>query len=273
MRWREHGLLFDPGEGTQRQFIFAGVAPTYVTHIFISHFHGDHCLGLGSMLMRLNLDKVPHPVHCYYPASGQIYFERLRYGTIYHQTIQIVEHPISKEGIVHETQDFRVEARFLQHGVETLGWRVTEADTRKFDKLKLDACGIEGPLVRKLEQEGKLLSKGRLVHLDEVSHLRKGDSIAVVLDTLPCRAAFELASHAKLLLCESTYLEAHRHLAEKHSHLTASQAAQIAQKAGVELLVLTHFSARYQDLEGFAKEARALFPNTQIAEDFKIISF
>ena len=102
IRWNEQGLLFDPGEGTQRQFIFANVSPTHVSHIFISHFHGDHCLGLGSMLMRLNLDKVPHPVHCYYPASGQVYFERLRYGTIYHQTIQIVEHPVSHEGIVHK---------------------------------------------------------------------------------------------------------------------------------------------------------------------------
>src|ERR1700681_755253 len=124
LRWNEEGFLFDPGEGTQRQFIFAGMAPPVVTHILISHFHGDHCYGLGSMLMRLNLDKVSHPIHCYYPASGQIYFERLRYGTIYHQTIQIVEHPVFKEGIVHEDETFRIEARFLQHGVDTLGWRV-----------------------------------------------------------------------------------------------------------------------------------------------------
>ena len=82
LRWNEEGFLFDPGEGTQRQFIFADVAPPTVTRIFVSHFHGDHCLGLGSMLMRLNLDKVTHPIHCYYPASGKVYFDRLRYGTI-----------------------------------------------------------------------------------------------------------------------------------------------------------------------------------------------
>src|SRR5271168_3343897 len=119
-RWNEEGLLFDPGEGTQRQFIFANVAPTCVNRIFISHFHGDHCLGLGSMLMRLNLDKVNHPVHCYYPASGQVYFERLRHGTIYHQTIQIVEHPIKNEGVVVQDEHFTIEARFLSHGVEAL---------------------------------------------------------------------------------------------------------------------------------------------------------
>lgn len=71
LRWNGEGLLFDPGEGTQRQFIYANIAPTVVSRIFISHFHGDHCLGLGSMLMRLNLDRVLHPIHCYYPASGK----------------------------------------------------------------------------------------------------------------------------------------------------------------------------------------------------------
>src|SRR3990172_6561517 len=94
LRWNEEGLLFDPGEGTQRQFIFADIAPPVVTRILISHFHGDHCLGLGSMFMRLNLDKITHPIHCYYPASGKRYFDRLRYGTSYHELIQVVEHPV-----------------------------------------------------------------------------------------------------------------------------------------------------------------------------------
>ena len=273
VRWRKKGFLFDPGEGTQRQFIFARVAPTHVTDIFISHFHGDHCLGLGSMLMRLNLDKVPHPVHCYYPGSGQVYFERLRYGSIYHQTIQIVEHPIFKEGIVHRDDDFCIEARFLEHGVDNVGWRITEADTRKFDKEKLTARGIIGPLVRTLEAEGELCIEGKKVNLDEVSHIRKGDVLAVAIDTLPCPAILDLARGAKLFLCESTYLEEHRTLAEKHAHLTARQAAQLAKEAGVQTLVLTHFSARYQDLEGFAKEARAVFPHTVIAEDLKSIPF
>lgn len=273
VRWNEEGLLFDPGEGTQRQFIHANVAPTHVSRIFISHFHGDHCLGLGSMLMRLNLDKVPHPIHCYYPASGRIYFERLRFGTIYHQTIHVIEHPIFEEGIVHEDEHFRIEARFLEHGVDNLGWRITEPDTRKFDKAKLDAHGVIGPLVRELESKGALRINGKMVVLDDVSHVRRGDVVAVTIDTLPCQPAIDLAQGAKLLLCESTYLESHRHLAEKHFHLTAKQAAEIAKKAGVELLVLTHFSARYQDLEEFGKEARVVFPNTLIAEDLKIISF
>jgi len=273
VRWNEEGLLFDPGEGTQRQFIHANVAPTHVTRIFISHFHGDHCLGLGSMLMRLNLDKVPHPIHCYYPGSGRIYFERLSHATIYHQTIRIIEHPIFEEGVIEENAHFRIEARFLEHGVDNLGWRITESDTRKFDKAKLQACGVVGPLVRELEEKGQLQIEGKTVFLDDVSHVRPGDVLAVAIDTLPCPSVVDLAKGAKLFLCESTYLESHRHLAEKHFHLTALQAAEMAKEAGVEILVLTHFSARYQDLEEFGKEARTVFPNTLIAEDLKIIPF
>jgi ribonuclease Z len=273
VRWNEEGFLFDPGEGTQRQFIFANVAPTSVNRIFISHFHGDHCLGLGSMLMRLNLDKVPHPVHCYYPASGQTYFERLRHGTIYHQTIQIVEHPIKHEGIVEEDKHFRIEARFLNHAVDNLGWRITERDIRKFDNLKLLAAGVKGPNVRLLEEKAEIVVDGKKVYLDDVSYLKPGDVLAIAIDTLPCQAAIDLAKGAKLFLCESTYLESHRDLAEKHHHLTALQAAEIAKQAGVKSLILTHFSARYQDSEDFANEARTVFPNTAAAEDLKVFPF
>lgn len=269
--WNEEGLLFDPGEGTQRQFIFANVAPTCVTRIFVSHFHGDHCLGLGSMLMRLNLDKVTHPIHCYYPASGKKYFDRLHYGTIYHETIQVIEHPVEQPGLVEDDGHFRIEAAFLNHGVDNIAWRLTEPDRRKFDKEKLKAFGIQGPLVKELEKKGEIFIQGKRVTLDEVSWIRKGDSIAIVSDTRPCLSAIEIARGAKLLLCESTYLEEHHELAEKHQHLTAKQAATIAKEAGVEKLVLTHFSARYLYAHEFVKEASPIFPNVEAAEDMKVI--
>jgi ribonuclease Z len=273
VRLRGEGLLFDPGEGTQRQFIFANVAPTVVTRIFVSHFHGDHCLGLGSMLMRLNLDKVTHPIHCYYPESGKVYFDRIRYGSIYHENIHVIEHPIRTAGVVHEDENFRIEAAFLEHGVDTLGWRITERATRKFDKEKLALSGVKGQLVRALEKEGVVEVNGRKVHVNDVSEMRPGDVLAVVIDTRNCAQAIELAKNARVFLCESTYLEAHKHLAEKHHHLTAKQAAEIAKAAGVELLILTHFSARYQDVEVFGEEARAIFPNTLVADDLRRFSF
>jgi ribonuclease Z len=272
-RWNDEGLLFDPGEGTQRQLIFANVAPPVISRIFISHFHGDHCLGLGSMLMRLNLDKVTHPIHCYYPASGKKYFDRLRYGTSYHETITVVEHPVSKAGLVEDDGKFRIEATFLEHGIDNIGWRITEPATRKFDQEKLDSYGIQGPSVKELIAKGKLLIDGKDIHLDDVSRIRQGDSIAVVIDTRYCQNAIDIAKGAKILLCESTYLEQHRELAYQHFHLTAKQAATIAKEAGVHQLILTHYSARYQNLQEIEDEAVVVFPNTHLAEDLKRFPF
>ena len=273
VRWNEEGLLFDPGEGTQRQFIFAEVAPTCVKRIFISHFHGDHCLGVGSMLMRLNLDKVTHPIHCYYPASGKKYFDRLRYGTIYHEVIQVIEHPVKYGGVVEDDGTFKIEAVFLEHGVDNIGWRVTEADTTKFYPEKLKEATIRGAQVRELEEKGSVVIDGKMICLEDVSYTRPGDSIAVVIDTRFCPQAIAIAKGAKILLSESTYLEEEKKLAREHYHLTAKQAAMIAKEAGVKQLILTHFSARYQDANAFLAEAREIFPNTEVSEDYKRFEF
>lgn len=273
LRWNTEGFLFDPGEGTQRQFIFAEIAPPTVTRIFVSHFHGDHCLGLGSMLMRLNLDRVKHTVHCYYPASGKKHFDRLRYGTIYQDNLDVVEHPVHEEGIVDTQNGFTIEARFLKHGVDNIAWRITEDDTVKFDKEKLKALGIKGPLVKELEVNKKVDVNGKTIALEDVSWIRKGDTFSVVIDTLYCDAAIEAAKDAKMLLCESTYLEEHKDLALDHKHLTAKQAALIAKNANAQQLILTHYSARYRNVALFEEEAKEVFPNSFAADDFKRFPF
>ncbi|MGR3973869.1 MAG: ribonuclease Z [Candidatus Rhabdochlamydia sp.] len=273
VRWNEEGLLFDPGEGTQRQFIFANIAPPVVTRIFVSHFHGDHCLGLGSMLMRLNLDKVKHPIHCYYPASGKHYFDRLRYGTAYHENICVIEHPIAEEGVVHEDETFCIEAYRLEHGIENFAYRVIEKDQRRFHKELLAKAGVQGPLIKQMIANGFLEIGGKRICLDEVSFIQKGDVFASVLDTLPCEGAIKAAKQATVLLCESTYLKEHEHLARAYLHMTAEQAAVLALQSDVKLLILTHFSARYQEESLFAKEARQIFSHVVAAEDLKVIPF
>src|SRR5918911_3629772 len=115
LRWDAYGLLFDPGEGTQRQMIFANVPASAITHILITHFHGDHCLGLAGILQRLSLDRVPHTVRIFYPASGQMYFDNLRSASIYYDTARIEQHPISHAGVVHDAGDFVLETERLEH--------------------------------------------------------------------------------------------------------------------------------------------------------------
>lgn len=273
LRWNHEGFLFDPGEGTQRQFIYANIAPTCITRIFISHFHGDHCLGLGSMLMRLNLDKITRPIHCYYPGRYKKFFDRLRYGTVYHDTLNVVEHPVYESGLVHEENGFRIEATFLDHGIDCIGWRIQEEDQIKFDKEALQRHHLRGPLVKELETNKKVQIGDQTITLEEVSWVRKGDIFAYALDSQKCPQIIDLAKDAKLFVCESTYMDQDKHLAESHRHMTAKQAAQIAKDAQAKQLVLTHFSARYQRTQDLLEEARTIFPNTEVAEDFKIIPF
>ena len=223
------------------------------------------------MLMRLNLDGVKQ-VHVYYPASGKKFFDRLRYGTIYHETIEVIEHPIEAEGLVDTMGGFSIEAYRLQHGIY-FGYRIKENDEIKFYKDKLKEKGIWGPAVKQLQQDGYLIVEGNKVLLDEVSYLRKGDVVAVVLDTRYCEGALKTAQGAKILLAQSTYLESEKDLAHSHYHMTAKQAGLLAKEAGAEKVVLTHFSARYVSGSDFENEARTLFPNAFAAEDLSVFPF
>ena len=100
------------------------------------------------MLKRLNLDKVTHPIHCYYPASGQVYFDRLRYGTMYHENITVIEHPVQKPGLSKKTRNFALKHFALEHGVENFAWRIKEKDSVNLINQKLKEKGVQGPVVR-----------------------------------------------------------------------------------------------------------------------------
>ncbi|MFZ3570633.1 ribonuclease Z [Streptomyces sp. BH097] len=254
LRWDSEGILFDPGEGTQRQMLRAGVAAHDLNRICVTHFHGDHSLGLAGVIQRINLDRVPHPVTAHYPASGQRFFDRLRYSTAYRETVDIAEEPVAGDGaVLADTPVYRLEARRLSHPVESYGYRLVEPDGRRMLPERLAAHGIKGPDVGRLQKEGAL----RGVTLDEVSEVRRGQRVAFVMDTRLCEGVDALAEGCDLLVIESTFLDEDERLATDHGHLTASQAARVARDAGVRHLVLTHFSQRYTDPQEFARQARA----------------
>ncbi|MEU6850667.1 ribonuclease Z [Actinacidiphila alni] len=253
LRWDREALLFDPGEGTQRQMLHAGVAAHDLTRICVTHFHGDHSLGLAGVLQRISLDRVPHPVTVHFPASGRHFFDRLRYATAYHEAAELRPEPVTADGVLAATPAFTLEARALSHPVDSYGYRLTEPDGRRMLPDKLAAAGITGPDIARLRREGTLNG----VTLDEVSVPRRGQRFAFVMDTRLCDAVPALAEGCDLLVIESTFLDADARLAADHGHLTAGQAAAVARDAGVRHLVLTHFSQRYPDPAAFAEQARA----------------
>ncbi|KWX01943.1 Ribonuclease Z [Carbonactinospora thermoautotrophica] len=260
--WDGEGILFDPGEGTQRQMLHAGVTAHDITRICVTHLHGDHCLGLPGVIQRLSLDGVDHPVQLAYPASGERFVRRLRYASAFYEVAEVVEHPLrGAEALVAESTKppFRIVARRLDHGLEAYGYRLEEPDGRRMLPERLAAAGINGPDVGRLQRQGWLDVDGRRVTLEEVSAPRPGQRFAFVMDTRLCDAAFALAEGADLLVCEATFTTRDAALAAEHGHLTAAQAARIATESGARVLVLTHFSQRYRDLSVLLEEAREIF--------------
>lgn len=275
LRFDDLGILFDPGEGTQRQMVHAGLSASQITHIAITHFHGDHCLGFAGMVQRISLDRVPHPIEVFYPASGQIFFDRLRHATIFHDQSRLVPRPLvarTGEAIVAgRSGAFQFLARPLDHAVDCIGYRLQEDDGRRMIPEKLEALGIRGPAVGALSRDGKITIDGREIRVEDVSVFRKGQSVAVTMDTRMCDGARALARDADLLVSEATYLSTESEEAHAHMHLTALEAATMAREEGVRRVALTHFSQRYTTLEPFRVEASAAHPDAVVAHDLAVV--
>jgi ribonuclease Z len=267
LRAADEGIVFDPGEGTQRQMAIVGVSPPSITRICVTHLHGDHCLGLPGLIQRLSLDRVSRPVPLHHPRSGAPYIERLRRASIFDDVTDIRPRPVDGAEVLDRTETLTVSARPLLHRVDTVGYRIEGVPHVNFDADALERLGVRGPDVGRLRREGAIDVDGRTITVDEVSQTSAGTVVAFVMDTAMCDDALELARDADLLICESTFLDENRDLATEYGHLTARQAAQLARDAGARSLLLTHFSQREPDTARYVEEAAAVFPRVVGADD------
>ena len=273
LRWDGEGLLFDPGEGSQRQLLLAGAPASTVTRLCLTHFHGDHCLGVPGVVQRLSVDGVRHPVRAYFPASGQQFFARLRHACVFHDLAEVREEPVVADGPIATGAFGVLEARRLDHSIDAVGYRLIEPDGRRLVPELLARFGIAGPAIGELQRAGSIQTSGRTVRLSEVSEPRRGQRFGFVMDTRLCDAVYALADGADLLVIEATFLSEDSELATRYGHLTARQAAQVAAECGVRRLVLTHFSQRYTDSQRYRDEAAEVFDgDLVIAEDLARVS-
>ncbi len=266
LQWEGQFFLFDPGEGTQRQLVQFGLPAAKISKIFISHFHGDHCLGLPGVIQRLSLAGIEHKLEIYYPASGRRFLQHLLQSASFYNRLQIKEMPLQEPGLVLSQDKLQILSTPLSHSLESWGYRLQVPDSWTVQPRKLPSA-LQGELIGLLKEQGSIEIKGQLVRLQDVAVYKPGPSLAYVLDTRYCQAALELAQGADMLVAEATYLESELGLAEKYGHLTASQAAQLAIQAGVSKLVLLHFSQRYNSLAEFKEQAGALHPDLVVARD------
>jgi ribonuclease Z len=270
LRWDGKGFLFDPGEGAQRQLTLAGVAACSIHYICITHFHGDHCLGLAGMAQRLSLDNCDHPVHIFFPEEGGIYVERLCAAAIYQTKIDLILHPTKQCGMtdLFETEEFVLKMHSLDHSVPTIGFRLQEPDGVRFDPEKLKPAGVYGPMVGELERKGVIEVENRIVRLEDVTVSRRGSAFAFIMDTRPCPGAVILAKDADLVVMEATFVSEDKEIADQYRHSTARDAAMTAASAGAHRLAITHFSQRYSNPEQHLADAREVFSNVIALNDF-----
>jgi ribonuclease Z len=259
-------LLFDCGEGTQRQMMRYGINISRVDAVFLSHIHGDHTIGLAGLIRTLALNRRESPLDIYVPAgyeraiSALIKFDGVLLG------YKINVNPI-RSGVICKGDGFEVRAFKLRHTVSTYGFVFKEEDKLHFIKDKIKGTGLKGVMFSELLSKGRLRVGGVLIELKDVTVLQRGVKIAYATDTRPSRETVEAARDADLLVHEATYASAERRLALERQHSTARESAHLAKSARAKRLVLTHMSARYKSLNKLLKEAREIFPNTDIAKD------
>lgn len=261
------GILFDCGEGTQRQFKIAGISLTKATKILISHWHGDHVLGLPGLMQTLSSLEYAGKLEIYGPVGTKKRMDKMFEAFVFDKRLDFAVKEI-KSGIFFENNEFQLEAYPLEHGIETLGYRFIEKDRRKVDMKKARKLGIpEGPLIGKLQQNKPIEHNGKKIMPDDVTYEENGKKIAYITDTVLCDACFRIAEDSDLLICEATYSSKLAGKSEEYGHMTARQAAQVANKANVKQLVLIHFSARYKNTQELEEDARDLFDNVICAKD------
>ena len=263
LRFDDQGLLLDPGEGTQRQMTFAGVTASQITGIYLTHAHGDHCLGLPGVVQRCSLDGVTRTLPVHFPTAATPFVERLAQASSFEPVTPLELRP-TDPGPTPSQGPLRVRAAALSHVIPTIGWRFTEPDGRRLLPKLAASAGVHGADRARLFADGHIRIAGRTIHLEELSKPRPGQSVAFVMDTRACDGATDLAADTDLLIIEATFLESERALADEAGHLTAAGAARIGRQAGARRVVLTHFSQRYPDLTGHLEEARRAAPDLDL---------
>lgn len=267
-------LLFDAGEGMQRNFIKAGLGMNRKMKVFISHIHADHCVGLLGLLQTMSLQGRERSVDVYgEPKVREFLRENMRIIN-FGLTFEVIIHVIEEEGVITKEDEYEVRCCRANHSVPSLAFCLQEYDRPgKFDIEKARKLGIpEGELYGRLQHGLDVYLDGKLVQSKEiVGPTRKARKIGISGDTRPTDKLVEFFQGCDVLVFESTYSEDKQEKAIENWHSTAVEAATVAKRASAKKLFLTHFSARYDETSVLVSEASAVHDQVEAAEDLKVI--
>ena len=261
-------VLLDCGEGTQRQFFHSPASFMRVRRIFLTHFHGDHFLGLPGLVQSMNLNNRTDPLDIYGPPDAKEIVDRALGLGYFTQRFPIAVHPL-QPGESLDLDGYRVRTARATHPVPALGYRIEEGPKRgRIDGALARSLGIEGPDFRRLEAGEPVRVGDRVVHpTDVMGAPRPGRSIVYSGDSAPADEIRRLADRVTVLVHEATVGRDLEWQANDWGHSSARQAAEIARDAQAAALLMTHFSSRYKDVEPLEREAKEIFPEVHAAYD------
>jgi ribonuclease Z len=261
-------VLFDCGEGTQRQFFQSPASFMRVQRVFITHFHGDHFLGLPGLIQSMCLNNRTDPLEVYGPRDAKEMVDRVLSLGYFTQRFPVFVHPLNPGQSV-ELNGYTIRTALADHPVPSLAYRLDEGPKRgRFDPVKAKELGIRGADFSRLESGQTVRVNGHVVHPEDVmGPPRAGRSLVYSGDSAPSDEVRKLAAKATLLIHEATTGAELEVEANQWGHSSARQAAELAQEAEVAMLFLTHFSSRYKEVAPLEAEARTRFPQALAARD------
>jgi len=268
LQYQGENILIDCGEGTQRQFRKAHLNPCKITRLIITHWHGDHILGIAGLLQTLLLNGYSKTLYIYGPKGTKNNLHELINLLVPYNKIPLKVEEVS-EGKFFETKDFYLESIPLQHSIHCNAYSFVEKDKTRLDRKKLKQLKIpNSPLIGELAAGKDISLNGKKIKAKDIIYEEKGKKVSVILDTALIDNCYKIAKNSDVLISEAVYLKDEEELAALHEHLTAEQAAEIAKKSNSKKLYLSHLSQRYDGNEKLIlKEAKTNFKDVFIAED------
>lgn len=269
LRYGGDVMLWDCGEGTQRQLLLAKLNFMKIKRVFITHWHADHWAGIMSLMQTMSLENRKDPLYIYGPEAERFIGDILDLD-YWGPRFRVVAEDVPIEGDevtdIFETRDYVIGSIPVKHSVPAVAYSFRERDRVNLDIKKAEKVyGIrQGRLAGQLKEKGEITFRGKKLRLKDVAIIKKGVKVAYSGDTAPCGNLVTISEGADVLIHDATFTEEK----EDRLHAGAKEAAEIAKKAGVKKLVLTHFSRRYTDLKPLLEEAQKTFKDSIIAKDF-----
>ncbi len=262
-------ILFDCGEGTQRQLIDAKISPMKIDKIFITHYHGDHILGLAGLIQSMSFRGRKKDLDIYGPKGLKNLINAITHTGFFQINFNINIQEIN-DGIIEDNNQYIIEAVKTEHNITNMSYSIRQKKKPKFLREKAIELGVPvGPLFGKLQNGESIEVNGKIIKPEQVlGEKRIGKKITYSGDTRPCEQMITLSKNSDILIHESTYQEIDKEHAIANAHSTTKEAAKIAKEANVKQLILTHISTRYTDDLIMKEEANEIFENTIIAYDY-----